>query len=40
MQNAVPKNEGGMVAVLGQDIKEINELIENNKNKYECYLYQ
>ena len=38
MQNAVPKNEGGMVAVLGQDIKKINEIIENNKNKYECYL--
>ena len=38
MQNAVPKNEGGMVAVLGQDIKKINEIIENNRNKYECYL--
>ena len=38
MQNAVPKNEGGMVAVLGQDIKKINEIIENNKNKYECFL--
>ncbi len=38
MQNAVPKNEGGMVAVLGQDIKKIDEIIENNKNKYECFL--
>ena len=38
MQNAVPKNEGGMVAVLGQDIKKINKIIEDNKNKYECYL--
>ncbi len=38
MQNAVPKNEGGMVAVLGVDIKKIHEIIQNNKNKYSCYL--
>ena len=38
MQNAVPKNEGGMVAVLGEDIKKIHEIIQNNKNKYSCYL--
>ncbi len=38
MQNAVPKNEGGMVAVLGVDIKKIYEIIQNNKNKYSCYL--
>ena len=38
MQNAVPRNEGGMVAVLGQDIKKINEIVENNKNMYECFL--
>ena len=38
MQNAVPKNQGGMVAVLGMDIKKINELIENNKNNFECFL--
>ena len=38
MQNAVPKNEGGMVAVLGEDIKKISEIIENNKNNFECFL--
>ena len=38
MQNAVPKNEGGMVAVLGQEINKINEIIYNNKNKYKCFL--
>ena len=27
MQNAVPKNEGGMVAVLGEEIKKIEEII-------------
>ena len=38
MQNSVPKNEGGMVAVLGEEIQKINEIIENNKNKYNCFL--
>ena len=38
MQNAVPKNEGGMVAVLGVDIKEIEKIIQNNKNKFNCFL--
>ena len=38
MQNAVPKNQGGMVAVLGEDIKRIKEIIDNNKSKFECFL--
>ncbi len=38
MQNAVPKNEGGMVAVLGEEIKKIEEIIENGKNNYSCFL--
>ena len=38
MQNAVPKNEGGMVAVLGEDIKKIEEILDRNKNKFICYL--
>ena len=38
MQNAVPKNEGGMVAVLGEDINDIEKIIENNKNKFNCFL--
>ena len=31
MQNAVPKNEGGMVAVLGENIDKVQEIIQNNK---------
>ena len=38
MQNAVPKNEGGMVAVLGEEINKIEEIIDNNKNKFNCFL--
>ena len=38
MQKAVPKNKGGMVAVLGEEIKKIEEIIENNKNNFNCYL--
>ena len=38
MQSAVPKGEGGMVAVLGSDIEQIEKIIEENKNKYECFI--
>ncbi len=38
MQNAVPKNEGGMVAVLGEDIKKIEDIIKNNKKKFDSYI--
>jgi len=38
MQSAVPKGEGGMVAVLGSDIEQIEKIIQQNKNKYECYI--
>ncbi len=38
MQNAVPKNEGGMVAVLGEDIKKIEEILEVNKKNFNCFL--
>ncbi len=38
MQNAIPKNEGGMVAVLGEDIIDIEKIIENNRNKFNCFL--
>ena len=32
MQNAVPKGEGGMIAILGVEIDEINKILkENNK---------
>ena len=38
MQSAVPKGEGGMVAVLGSEIKKIEKIIEESKNKYECFI--
>ena len=38
MQNAVPKNEGAMVAVLGVEIKKIEEIIKINKKNYNCFL--
>ena len=38
MQNAMPKNEGGMVAVLGEEINKIEEIIDTNKNKFNCFL--
>ncbi len=36
MQSAVPKGEGGMVAVLGSDILKIESLID--EKKYECFI--
>ena len=38
MQNSVPKGVGGMVAVLGSEIETIENLINENINKYECYI--
>ena len=38
MQSAVPKGEGGMIAVLGSKIELIEKIIEDNKNKYECFV--
>jgi len=38
MQTAVPKDTGGMIAVLGVDIDEINNLLEENQNNYKCYI--
>ena len=38
MQSAVPKGGGGMVAVLGSDIRQIEKIIKENKNKYECFI--
>ena len=38
MQSSAPKGEGGMVAVLGSKIKIIEKIIEDNKNKYECFI--
>ncbi len=38
MQSSVPKGEGGMVAVLGSKIEIIENIIEENNNKYECFI--
>ncbi len=38
MQNAVPKNEGGMVAILGQKIEKVNEILNSNKSNFNCFL--
>ena len=38
MQSSVPKGVGGMVAVLGSEIETIEKIIDENKNKYECYI--
>ena len=34
MQNAVPKGEGGMLAVLGSKVKIIEDLLDENKNDF------
>jgi len=38
MQSAVPKGQGGMLAVLGSEIEKINEIINNNEDKFKCYV--
>ncbi len=38
MQSSVPKGVGGMVAVLGSEIETIENIIDENKAKYECYI--
>ena len=38
MQTAVPKGTGGMLAVLGVEINEISNLLEENQNNYKCYI--
>ncbi len=37
MQNAVPKGEGGMMAVLGTEIEKISKIL-NDYKEYECYI--
>ena len=38
MQNAVPKGEGGMLAVLGSKVKTIEEILIKHKNDFNCYI--
>ena len=34
MQNAVSEGEGGMLAILGSQIKTIEKILDNNKDKF------
>ena len=38
MQNAVPKGQGGMVAVLGSAVGAIEELLKNNEKKFKVQI--
>ena len=38
MQNALPKGKGGMLAVLGATVEDINEIIKNSSNAFSCYI--
>ena len=38
MQEAVPKGEGGMVAILGSTLDTIEKIIAENSNNYKCYI--
>jgi len=38
MQSAVPKGKGGMLVVLGTEIKNISDLLQENEKKYECFI--
>ena len=38
MQSSVPKGVGGMVAVLGSEIEIIENIINENTDKYNCYI--
>jgi len=38
MQNAVPLGEGGMIAVIGVKIEELDKIISENKNNFNCFI--
>ena len=38
MQNAVPKGEGGMLAILGEDIDKIQKYELKSKNNLQCFI--
>ena len=38
MQNAVPNGEGGMLAVLGIEIEQINLILKENIKNFKCYI--
>ena len=38
MQDAVPNNAGGMMAILGSSIEKIESILKNNIDTYRCYI--
>ena len=38
MQNAVPKGQGGMMAILGSSVDKIYEMLDLNKQKFQCFV--
>ena len=38
MQDAIPSGEGGMLAVLGIGSKELEKILSENKENYECFI--
>ena len=38
MQSAVPKGQGGMLAILGENIGKINDILNTHKEKFKCFL--
>ncbi len=38
MQSAVPKGEGGMLAILGSDTETIEKIFKDNKDTYQCFI--
>ena len=38
MQSAVPKGEGGMLAILGSEPETIEKIFHSNKDKYTCFI--
>ncbi len=38
MQGAIPNSEGAMLAVLGIGSKELEKILDENKDKYECFI--
>ena len=38
MQNSVPAGEGGMIAVIGVKIEELDKIILDNTNNFNCYV--
>ena len=38
MQEAVPKGEGGMLAVLGSELEILEDIINKKKNEFRCYI--